>query len=241
MKIVIFFLSLICSLEINLFQKYDDNVSIILFYQRFQRFLFDVNIENICWQEPTWHRYVKIYLMAGEKVGWESLFGNFLQNPQTKIIHWASLCEIEGSSQFGHCKHFRSALVKARLETQIWDLLLVIKCIVKISVENEPRSFRCPHIFNISSDSHFAIPEGDHLPPSINNMQCRQVEWFSAKTLQPRPPLFLSGSQSETDLKEAISCVGPGQPDARLKTSVLLSISSAADKFTGEQGPPVLG
>ena len=145
MKIVIFFLSLICSLEINLFQKYDDNVSIILFYQRFQRFLFDVNIENICWQEPTWHRYVKIYLMAGEKVRWESLFGNFLQNPQTKIIHWASLCEIEGSSQFGHCKHFRSALVKARLKTLIWDLLLVIKCIVKISVENEPRSFRCPH------------------------------------------------------------------------------------------------
>ena len=56
-----------------------------------------------------------------------------------------------------------------------------------------------------------------------------------------RPPLLLSGSQSETDLKEAISCGGPSQPDARLKTSVLLSISSTADKFTGEQGPPVLG
>ena len=47
-----------------------------------------------------------------------------------------------------------------------------------------------------------------------------KVEGFSpkhiCKVLSPPPPPLspLSGSHVETDLKEAISCVGPSQPDA---------------------------
>ena len=75
------------------------------------------------------------------------------------------------------------------------------------------------------------------LTPSIKNRQYRVV--FSQKHCSPGPLFsFLEWiSQAEADLKEAISCVGASQPDSRLKTSVLLSISSKADKFGGEQRP----